>query len=336
MHWLEARWYRLSPLHLVLWPLSLVFGVLTALRRFLFRRGILGSTRLPVPVVIVGNINVGGTGKTPCVIWLAQWLAEHGRAPGIIARGYGGENREPQRVTAESDPAQVGDEAVLLARRCSCPVWVGSSRAAAGLALIAENPQCDVVISDDGLQHYALQRDVELVVFDGERGCGNGMLLPAGPLREPVSRLHSVDALVINGGTVFPHEMLPSHVPAFDMQLEGTRFYALNPPHGEADAAHFARSKVRAIAAIGNPQKFFNHLHEMGVAFTAQPFPDHHAYTASDCAFGAETAVIMTEKDAVKCERLAGDRDSWWALRVDAAIDSALGELVLGKIGKRG
>lgn len=334
MHWLEARWYRLSPLHLVLWPLSLVFEAITALRRALYKAGILASTRLPVPVVIVGNINVGGTGKTPCVIWLSQWLAAQGRKPGIISRGYGGESREPQVVTADSDPARVGDEAVLLARRCACPVWVGTSRAAAGRALLAAHPECDVVICDDGLQHYALQRDVELVVFDGERGCGNGMLLPAGPLREPVTRLESVDALVINGGTVFPHDMLPSHVPAFDMRLEATKFYALQSPHAEVGAAHFAQSGVRAIAAIGNPQRFFNLLHDIGIPFTPQPFPDHHAYTAEDCAFGAGTTVIMTEKDAVKCERLAGD-SSWWALRVDAIIDPELGELVLQKIGKR-
>lgn len=335
MHWLEARWYRLSPLHLVLWPLSLVFGVLAALRRFLYRSKLLGSTRLPVPVVIVGNINVGGTGKTPCVIWLAAWLAARGRKPGIISRGYGGRALEPQHVTAESDPAQAGDEAVLLARRCACPVWIGSSRARAGLALLAANPHCDVLISDDGLQHYALQRDVELVVFDGERGCGNGMLLPAGPLREPVARLESVDALIINGGTVFPHDMLPSHVPAFDMQLEATTFYALQPPHREVGAAHFAHAGVRAVAAIGNPQKFFNLLHEIGIAFTPQAFPDHHPYTAADCAFSDGTTVIMTEKDAVKCERLAGAHASWWALKIDATIDPALGELVLQKIGKR-
>jgi tetraacyldisaccharide 4'-kinase len=191
-----------------------------------------------------------------------------------------------------------------------------------------------VLVSDDGLQHYALERAVELVVLDGERGCGNGMLLPAGPLREPLDRLAEVDALIINGGAAFPLEVLPSKVPAFDMRLDGATFYPLREPGQNVAADHFERLSVRAIAAIGNPQRFFNRLHELGISFTARAFPDHHAYTAADCAFGAKTAVIMTEKDAVKCERLAGEHDSWWALRVDATIDDRLGELIVHKIGK--
>jgi tetraacyldisaccharide 4'-kinase len=335
MHWLEAYWYRLSPLHLVLWPLSLVFGALARARRLLYRRKLFSTVRLRVPVVVVGNINVGGTGKTPCVIWLATWLSDHGYQPGIIMRGYGGRSSAPRRVTADSDPALAGDEAVLLARRCSCPVWIGDSRVAAAHALLGSHATCNVIVSDDGLQHYALERDVELAVLDGERGCGNGMLLPAGPLREPLERLASVDALIINGGTVFPPDMLPSGVPAFDMRLEGETFYALGAPHASAGPAHFAHTTVRAIAGIGNPQRFFNRLHDLGIAFKARAFPDHHAYTAADCAFGADTPVIMTEKDAVKCERLAREHDDWWALRVDAAIEPALGELVVQKIGKR-
>ncbi|MDB5808112.1 MAG: Tetraacyldisaccharide 4-kinase [Betaproteobacteria bacterium] len=334
MHWLETHWYRLSPLHLVLWPLSLVFGALAALRRMLYCSGLLNSIKLAVPVVMVGNINVGGTGKTPCVIWLVSWLASRGLKPGIISRGYGGTTRHPQEVTRDTDPALVGDEAVLLARRCACPVWTGSSRIAAARALLAANPACDVIISDDGLQHYALKRDVELVVLDGERGCGNGMLLPAGPLRESLSRLECVDALIINGGAVFPPDMLPSGVPAFDMRLDGETFYALRPPHQEVGPAYFRELAVCAMAGIGNPQKFFNRLHDLGISFTARPFPDHHAYAAGDCAFEGKTAVIMTEKDAVKCERLAGDSNSWWALRVDAALDEALGELILKKIAR--
>ena len=335
MHRLEAYWYRLSPLHLVLWPLSVVFGALAALRRFLYRAGLLASARVGVPVIVVGNINVGGTGKTPCVIWLAAWLLDHGFKPGIIARGYRGNARAPRPVTAASDPGAVGDEAVLLARRCACPVWVGNARVAAAQALLAAQPQCDVIISDDGLQHYALERDVELVVIDGERGCGNGMLLPAGPLREPVTRLARVDALVINGGTLFPQAILPSAVPAFDMRLEGATFYALRAPQQEVGPAHFAEQAVRAVAAIGNPQRFFNRLHELGITFTARAFPDHHAYTPADCAVGAQTAVIMTEKDAVKCERLAGAGDHWWALRVDAVMDPGLGDLIQHKIGRK-
>ena len=334
MRWLEAYWYRLSPLHLVLWPLSVLFGAVAALRRHFFRAGLLASARVPVPVIVVGNINAGGTGKTPCVIWLVGWLRERGFNPGVISRGYGGNAATARPAMAESDPHDVGDEAVLLARRCACPVWIGASRVAAARALLAAHPQCNVMVSDDGLQHYALERDVELVVLDGERGCGNGMLLPAGPLREPLGRLETVDALIINGGAVFPPDMLPSGVPAFDMQLAGDTFYALREPRGEVGPGHFVHLPVRAMAAIGNPQRFFNHLHDLGISFTARAFPDHHAYTVADCAAGAKTAVIMTEKDAVKCERLAGEHDSWWALRVDAVMDPALGDLILHKIRK--
>ena len=335
MHWLEAYWYRLSSLHLVLWPLSVLFGAVAALRRRCYRAGLLASARVPVPVIVVGNINAGGTGKTPCVIWLVAWLREHGFNPGVISRGYGGNAVTARPATADSDPDDVGDEAVLLARRCACPVWVGASRVAAARALLAAHSQCNVIVSDDGLQHYALERTVELVVLDGERGCGNGMLLPAGPLREPLSRLETVDALIINGGAVFPPDTLPSGVPAFDMQLTGETFYPLREPRQDVGPGHFVHVPVRAVAAIGNPQRFFNHLHDLGISFTAHAFPDHYAYTAADCAVDAKTAVIMTEKDAVKCERLAGEDDSWWALRVDAVMEPALGELILDKIGKK-
>ena len=335
MRWLEQYWYRLSPLHLALWPLSLLFAALAAARRLLYRTGLFASSHVGVPVIVVGNINVGGTGKTPCVIWLAQWLLDRGYKPGIVTRGYGGSARDAQRATPDGDPAAIGDEAVLLARRCQCPVWVASTRVAAARALLAAHPQCNVIISDDGLQHYAMKRDVELVVLDGERGCGNGMLLPAGPLREPVQRLASVDAIVINGGAAFPLDMLPSGVPTFDMHLAGEIFYALRDPRREAGPGHFAGHPVHAVAAIGNPQRFFNSLHDHGISCISHAFADHHAYTPADCAFGADAAVIMTEKDAVKCERLAGENANWWALRVDAAVDPALGELILQKIGKK-
>ena len=335
MHWLEAHWYRLSPLHLALWPLSLIFGALAAIRRRLYEKQYFTSTKLRVPVIVVGNINVGGTGKTPCVIWLAGKLLDRGYKPGIITRGYAGSSRVPQRAAIDGDPAAIGDEALLLARRCACPVWAGRSRVAAAQALLAAHPDCDVIISDDGLQHYALDRDIELVVLDGERGYGNGMLLPAGPLREPVSRLHDVDALIINGGTLFPPSILPSAVPAFDMRLEGETFYQLRDGGRNASSKDFTDKPVHAMAAIGNPRRFFNRLHDLGISFTPHVFPDHHAYTAADCAFDTGAAVIMTEKDAVKCERLAADDADWWALRVDAEIDQALGDLILHKIGKK-
>ena len=331
MHWLERHWYRISALHLLLWPISLLFGALAACRRLLYRWRILPRTRLPAPVVVVGNINVGGTGKTPVTIWLAAWLANHGWQPGVICRGVGGDARAPQRVTEQDDPQRVGDEALLLARRCRCPVWIGGDRVAAARALLAASPACNVIVSDDGLQHYALARDVEIAVIDAERGFGNGMLLPAGPLREPPRRLAQVDALIINGEAGFRREILPPSVPSFDMRFDGNTFYALLNPQQLTGPAHFSGQRVHAVAGIGNPQRFFNRLRELGISCTIHTFPDHHPYTADDLAFRDADAVIMTEKDAVKCERYA--RDNFWALRVDAGIDPALDELLRRKIG---
>ena len=332
MRWLEPIWYRISPLHLLLWPLSVAFAALAALRRVLFRRGLIAITRLPVPVIVVGNISVGGTGKTPAVIWLARLLGERGYRPGIVCRGYGGDAQVPQRAAPDSNPRVVGDEAVLLARRCGCPVWVGARRAAAAQALLASHPDCKVIISDDGLQHYGLARDFEIAVIDGERGCGNGMLLPAGPLREPLQRLNSVDALVVNGAALFPRAILPPAVPAFEMRLVSKLFYNLLNPALQAGPERFARQQAHAVAAIGNPQRFFNHLRELGISFVGHPFPDHHSFEAADLAFDRDAAVIMTEKDAVKCECLRDEK--FWVLPVDAEMDPALGELILQKIGK--
>ena len=321
MHWLEQYWYRVSPLHLLLWPVSLLFGVLAALRRQLYRCGLLPVTRLPVRVIVVGNISIGGTGKTPLVIRLAEWLRERGFKPGIVCRGYGGSTRIPRHAAADGDPRLLGDEAVLLARRSGCPVWVGRRRAIAARALLVANPDCDVIISDDGLQHYALARDIAILVIDGERGFGNGMLLPAGPLREPLRGLAHVDALVINGAALFPRETLPAEVPAFDMNVGGRTFYDLMNPQQQAGPEHFARQRVHAIAAIGNPQRFFNYLRELGISFVAHPFRDHHAFEAVDFAFEDSDTVIMTEKDAIKCERYYNE--NFWVLRVDAEIDPA-------------
>ncbi len=333
MRWLEQYWYCIAPLHLVLWPLSLAFAALAALRRLLYRAGVLAVTRLPVPVIVAGNISVGGTGKTPLVIWLVQLLRERGYHPGIVCRGYGGSAGTPQSTSADSDPSVVGDEAVLLARRCACPVWVGAKRAAAARALLAAHPECDAVISDDGLQHYALAHDVEIAVIDGERGFGNGMLLPAGPLREPLQRLDRVDALVVNGVALFPRAILPTSMRTFDMTLGGRTFYGLLNPARQAGPEHFAGQRVHAVAGIGNPRRFFDYLRELGISFTGRPFPDHHAFEATDIDYADTDAVLMTEKDAVKCERFGSDK--FWALRIDAKVDLALGELILRKLGKQ-
>jgi len=322
MHGLQRHWYRITPLHLLLLPVSLLFQLLVAIRRLLFRSGILSSVKLPLPVIIVGNITVGGTGKTPFTLWLAEQLLADGWHPGIISRGFGGSGSKPREVQAGSDPASVGDEPVLMAQRLLCPVWVGRERPAAARALLLAHPECDVIISDDGLQHYRLQRDVEIVVVDGIRRFGNGFLLPAGPLREAPSRLREVDAVVINGGQAAAGEYL--------MQLEGVHFYNLLNPEITATAADFQGQSVHAIAGIGHPERFFGHLNRLGLTVQTHPYPDHHAYCAADLAYSDANALLMTEKDAVKCIAFADEK--CWVLRVDAHIDPALTELILKKI----
>lgn len=323
---LERHWYRITPLHLLLYPVSLIFRLLAALRRALYRAGLLRSSRLPVPVIVVGNISVGGTGKTPLTLALAQQLIEHGMHPLIASRGHGGDAEQPRAVTTDSDARNVGDEPLLMARRQLCPVWVGKDRAAAAQAGLNANPQCDVVLCDDGLQHYRLQRDAEIAVIDGARRFGNGLLLPAGPLREPVKRLDMVDAVVVNGGEAAASE--------YAMNLDGAQFYNLLDPARIATAAHFHVLHNHAVAGIGNPQRYFRHLESLGIAFTPHPFPDHHPYRPEDLAFADCDAILLTEKDAVKCAAFADER--YWVLRVDARIDPALTAHILRKIAPHG
>lgn len=332
MAWLERHWQHTTLVGLLLYPLSLAFRIVVALRRLLYRSGVLHVVRLPVPVVVVGNITVGGTGKTPVVLWLVNFLQERGRRPGIVSRGYGGKTATPAAVNPASDPAACGDEPVLLAQRSGAPVWTGADRAAAAAALLAAHPECDVIVSDDGLQHYRLARDVEIAVVDGARGLGNGHFLPAGPLREPSTRLAGVDAIIVNTSGATSIGRQASAPPAYAMALQNRGFYNLLNPQHTAAAEHFQRRQVHAVAGIGNPQRFFTQLQRLGLAFTAHPFPDHHAYRATDLAFPDADFVIMTEKDAVKCRSFAAELH--WVLRVDAEIDTAFGELVLAKLPK--
>ena len=326
--WLERHWQRVTPVSALLYPLSVMFRAIVAVRRAAYARRWLQSERVRAPVIIVGNVTVGGTGKTPLVLWLTTFLAGHGLTPGIVSRGYGASLRVPTAVAPGSDPALVGDEPVLLAQRSGCPVWVGRDRAAAARALLLANPRCDVIVSDDGLQHYRLARDVELAVIDGTRALGNGYMLPAGPLREPASRLREVDAVVVNGGT----RAADRAKRAYALKLEGRVFRNLMNPDLTVGAEHFQGRRVHAIAGIGNPQRFFDHLHALGLEFSAHPFPDHHAYAPGDLAFADCDAVVMTEKDAVKCARFANETQ--WALRVEAVPDPGLGEIVLAKLKK--
>lgn len=298
--------------------------MLAALRRAAYRSGFLSRERLPVPVVVVGNITVGGSGKTPLVIHLALALREQGRRPGIVSRGYRGDGEEVTEVTSASDPAKCGDEPVLLAMRSGCPVFVGRRRAAAARALLAAHPECDMLIADDGLQHYALERDFEIAVFD-RRGVMNGWCLPAGPLREPVSRLARVGALVLNECAVSPAPVRGPRV--FLMRLQGDRFCRLDDSETQCDAAELEGKRLHAVAGIGAPQRFFDRLRELGLGFVEHPFADHHRYCAADLAFSGD-AILTTEKDAVKLSHLSLSVPVW-VLPVTAHVEPDLAGYLL-------
>lgn len=300
--WFENVWYKDQFIGMWLMPLGFLFADVVRFRKFLYRLGLLKSTRLPVPVIIIGNITVGGTGKTPLIIWIAHWLKTLGYNPGIISRGYGGQATSwPQSVTANSSPTLVGDEALLLAKQTGCPVVVSPQRVEAALQLLRENP-CNILLSDDGLQHYALRRDIEIAVVDGERRFGNGYCLPAGPLREPISRLQSVDLIIVNGEKYEDNE--------YAMQLIGKT--AINLVTGEQRSlSQFSDRPCHALAGIGHPQRFFKHLAVQGIVSSNQSFPDHYAFRHDDIVFDDDQPVLMTEKDAVKCAAFAS-KQHWY------------------------
>jgi len=334
MAWIEPHWQNFTPVSAALCPFSLLFGAAAGARRAAYGAGLIPCVKLPVPVIVSGNITAGGTGKTPLALWLAAYLRARGRTPGIVCRGYGGRSSAPQRVLPDSDPYKCGDEAVMLARRSGCEVWAGVDRVAVARSLLAARPACNVLISDDGLQHYALARDVELCVVDAARGFGNGWLLPAGPLRERPSRLETVDAVVVNAGdgnTLHPSiALIPVRKARFTMKLEGREFRNILNPEHRVGPGHFRGRRVHAVAGIGNPERFFSHLQGLGLEFTAHSFPDHYRFAATDLAYPGAEAVLMTEKDAVKCRRFAAQ--THWELPVDAVPDSALGEWVLNQL----
>jgi tetraacyldisaccharide 4'-kinase len=318
MKLLEQSWYQKGHwLSLLLLPLSGLYWLLSSARRRLFMLGIKRQYQLAVPVVIVGNISVGGTGKTPFTLWLCQQLLVRGIKPGIISRGYGAKITMPLTVTAASSAKEVGDEPLLLARRSECPVVVCPDRVAAGNALLAQH-DVDIIICDDGLQHYRLARQLEIVLIDGRRGFGNGLLLPAGPLRETPARLADVDLVIANSGEVpqADHQMQLISVAAKSL-LTGT---LLTP------------CKVTLVAGIGNPQRFKITAQQAGFTIVGERFfADHHQFNAADFA-GINTPVLMTEKDAVKCQNFA--HNNWYFLPVDASFSAAANNEIIDKITK--
>jgi tetraacyldisaccharide 4'-kinase len=321
--WLNRIWYeRVSPPWWLV-PLSLAYGAVSGSRRYLYARHLCSSTRLSRPVVIVGNLTVGGTGKTPLVCWLVARLGELGFKPGVVTRGYRGSAQDVRIVEPSDDPRVVGDEPILLARRTGVPVAIGRNRSAAGQLLVGTG--CDVIVSDDGLQHYALARDCEVVVIDGDRRFGNGWLLPGGPLRETRSRLSVADAIVVNGGRALLEDALSMRLDAMGaVALAGGR---LAPLHA------FAGAQVHAVAGIGNPERFFNMLRSHGIEVIGHPLADHARITPRDILFADDKPVLMTEKDAVKCARAADERH--WYVPVNAYFESGESNKLLGIVTHR-
>ena len=328
---LVRDWYLpcLTPRTAALLPLSWLFGGVASARRRLHASGLLCPSPLPVPVIVVGNITAGGTGKTPLVAWLVGALQERGLRPGIVSRGYGGAHTSPRAAKVGDDPRVVGDEPLLLAR-AGVPVWVGRDRVAAAKGLIDSSPEVDVIVADDGLQHYRLCRAFEIVVVDGGRGFGNGALLPAGPLREPLSHAGTVDAIVVNGAQSNPALLRGIDVPIFAMELKGDLFVNLMEPARQVVAADFRGQRVHAVAGIGNPKRFFEFLRAQGLDPVCHAFADHHDYRAGDLALPGADAILMTDKDAIKCQTLADAR--MWRLPVTAAVGPGLIERILEKI----
>ena len=317
----------------LLLPFSALFMILSALRRFAYARGWRACHTVGVPVIVVGNIAVGGSGKTPAVVWLAAQLAEAGFTPGIISRGYGRRDDAVRCVDAAASAVEVGDEPRLLASLTGCPVAVGRDRPAAAACLLRAHPAVDVILSDDGLQHLALARAVEVVVVD-EQVLGNRWRLPAGPLREGLGRLRRAD-LVLTHGEISPalHAALAG-VATAPMRLRGAHFERLADRSERRSAADFGDTKIHAIAGIGRPQRFFDQLRAMGLDIVPHAFPDHHAFSAADLAFAPGAARIMTEKDAVKCADFAPP--DTWVFPVRADIPAAALQPVLEKLSRHG
>lgn len=330
--WLHRVWYEDGRFGWLLLPLSAVYWMAVVLRKYLFDRGVLASQRAAVPVVVVGNITAGGTGKTPTVLWLAEELRDRGLSPGIVSRGYGGSHSgSPMRVEADSEASVVGDEPVLLARRSGCPVVVDPDRGRGAEMLVADG--VDVIIADDGLQHYRLQRDYEICVIDGARGLGNRRLLPAGPLRERAERLNDVEQVLVNGRlrgsedrlTAAEQNSISFELVASEVRrLDGSRALPLE---------RFRGSTVHAVAAIGNPQRFFDLLRAHDIQIIEHRFPDHASLVVRDVDFGDAFEVFMTEKDAVKLG--SGMKDKYWYVPVNLSIDAADAAPLLEQIESR-
>jgi len=327
--WLENIWYNNGSGKFLLIPLTALYCAMNSIQRFKYHSN---QTKLPHPVIVVGNITIGGTGKTPLTIYIVKTLQKAGYKPAIVTRGYGGQSRVwPQSVTAESDPKLVGDEAVLMARRTKVPVYAGADRLSS-IKVLTDEHDCDVIVSDDGMQHYKLPRDVEITVLDGVRMLGNGWCLPTGPLRERKQRLKTCDLLVVNGEITEQRKDDLLGLDFFTMNLEGTTLTNIVTQEQqtfEKFRSNNSSAAVHAVTGIGNPQRFFQTLKKQGkLQIQTHSFPDHHNFTESDCKFDDDLPIVMTEKDAVKCMGFA--TANFWSLPVTAQLDQRFAEILLG------
>jgi len=328
--WIHRVWYAGGSGYWLLLPFSGLFWVLITLRRYLYRFGLLKQETLSVPVIVVGNLTAGGTGKTPIVIWLANALKDRGFTPAIVSRGYGGsKSSSPMRVDTASDPGVVGDEPVLLARRSGCPIAVDKNRVRAAAMLIEDG--ADLIITDDGLQHLRLGRMYEICVIDGARWLGNRFVLPAGPLRETTSRLNRVDQVLVNGRL---HEAgeTANEQNAIEFELVARDVCRLNGSLSRP-IDRFGGTTVHGVAAIGNPTRFFDMLRSHDIQVIEHQMPDHSAIDMASLSFGDDFDVLMTEKDAVKMESRVSDR--YWYVPVDVELDPVLAGPWLEQIESR-
>jgi tetraacyldisaccharide 4'-kinase len=320
-NWLHRIWYEGDASYRLLLPLTGLYWLLVAARRCLYQLGLIGTQRAVAPVIVVGNITTGGTGKTPVTIWLARELKSRGFSPGIVSRGYGGsKSASSMRVDTASDPATVGDEPVLLARRSGCPVVVDADRFRAAEMLVEDG--ADVIIADDGLQHYRLARTYEICVIDGARGLGNRYLLPAGPLRETITRLNEVDQVLLNGPLRDTEAALSAvEQNSIEFELRASEVSRLNGSLNRP-IARFEGTTVHGVAAIGNPGRFFDLLRAHGMQVIEHAFPDHATVAPRELEFGDGFDVLMTEKDAVKLGSAVADK--FWTVPVELVMDPVL------------
>lgn len=324
----DSIWYQRNKV--VLWPLipltTLYIGLIKLRRKF-YQMGICKVHKFPVPIIVVGNLTVGGTGKTPLVMHIINRLRQQGWQPGVVSAGYKGQHQTPTTVHSYSQPHEVGDEAVLLAKRLNCPIVVGHNRAIAVQKLLTEH-KINIIVSDDGLQHYALNRDIEIAVIDGDRQFGNGYCLPAGPLREPKSRLLEVDLVVSNSRSVSEDVKID-----YTMEYQADNLYNAVELDAQMPLDSLRGKKVHAVAGIGNPKRFFQLLEAYGLQVIAHPYPDHHPFIARDIGFSDDLPVIMTEKDWVKCISFVSKHH--WVLPVTAQLSAAFDAQLLTFIQDR-